>query len=222
GWYFRSRELMDFNGTNQYFSEASSLLGNEPIDLFIFAKSNDTASNQTLISLGRNGGAGLFRTTLHGNVGGDPVRAFKQDNSGGAAQADSSAGYSAGVWAKTWGSFISNTSRAAGINGGNKGTNATSVADPTPDFISIGVTRVNSLSLYFNGSLAHGYVFDVNLTDEQFAALSLGISALCIIPIAKIRAWYTLMMNGQNSMANGYPDLVATNSPTQGDMPAVF
>lgn len=213
---------MDFNGTNQYFSEASTLLTNEPIDMFIFAKSNDAAAVQTLISLGNNGASGLYRLALQGNLGGDPVRVLKQSDAGAAGAADSSAGYSTGVWAKAWASFISNTSRAAGIDGGNKGTDATNVADPTPDFISIGATRVNAISAYANASLAHGYVFDVNLTDDQFAALSLGISALCNIPIANIRGWYPLIMDGRNSVANGYPDLVATNSPTQGDMPPVF
>jgi len=117
-------------------------------------------------------------------------------------------------------SFISDTSRSSFIDGGSKGTNTTNITDPTPDFISIGAQRRSTVANYFDGSIAEAYILDANMTDAQHALAGKGISPFWLIPGKNVRAWYPLQGHNNNRVRNGYPDLTATNSPTNGTHPA--
>lgn len=211
----------EFNGSNQYLSASSTLLTDEPIDMLCYFNSDDVANPKTLISLGDNGASGFYRLIARGNVGGDPVGAHKRNDAGSAeGTASSSSGYTSGAWFSAWASFITNTSRAVGINGGSKGTDTTNVGDPTPDFMTVAALRINAVSQYFDGKIAEVYVLDANMSDDQHAMAGMGISPFWFMPVANIRAWYPLLGNDNNNMANGYPDLTPTNSPTQVEHPA--
>jgi len=214
---------IDFNGSTQYLSANSSLLANEPIDLFIHGNCDTLTVPGVAISLGNDGATtGYFTLLFAGNLAGDPITIEKQNDAGSQfARAASSSGYSAATWHTAWTSAISDTSRAAGIDGGSKGTNTTSVTDPTPDKISIGARVTSSVDTYFDGRLAEAYVLNTNMSDEQHAARGKGYSPLWDVPIKNVRAWYPLLRVNdlQNRMANGYPDLSATNSPTTSEHP---
>lgn len=208
---------IDFNGSSQYLSASSTLLTDEPIDMVAHVNSDSLTDSQMILSLA-NGAAtfGFFALMIRGDVGGDPARAQKISDGGTAGNADSSSGYSTGQWMIPSASHISNTSRSVYLDGGSKGTNTTSVADPTPDYISVGVRRSSGLNNYFDGKIAEAYVLDANMSDEQHAARGKGYSALWDVPVKNVRGWYPLLRTTdlQNRMAGGYPDLTATGSPT--------
>lgn len=210
----------EFNGSNQYLSASSTLLTDEPIDMLCYFWSDNITATVNLVSLGNNGASGYYRLAPRGAAGGDPLSSTKANDAGTGANADATLAYSANAWQSAWASFISNTSRAAGINGGNKGTDTTSITDPTPDFVTLAALRINAVSQHLDGRLAETYILDANLTDAQFTAFGLGISPFWFMPVANIRAWYPLLGNDNNNMANGYPDLTPTNSPTQVEHPA--
>ncbi len=210
-----------FNGSSQYLSASSTLLSNEPIDFVVFCNSDTITVLQTAIALGNNGISGQIGIYFRGDVGGDPVQAVKQDDAAAATGlASTSTGYTATTWYNVSSSMISNTSRAMFINGASKGTNATSVNDPTPDYISIGALRRSSASDYFDGSIAEAYVLDTNMTDAQHTLAGKGISPFWLVPGKNVRAWYPLQGHNNNRVRNGYPDLTATGSPTNGTHPA--
>jgi hypothetical protein len=204
-----------FNGTTQYLSAASSLLTNEPIGMFCFAKSNDAATQQVQIGLGNNGASGLYISDLAGSVGGDPVRAIKQNDGGTTGASATTAGYSTGVWLASGHSFRSDTSRDSYKDGANKGSDTTNVSDPTPDFISIGCTLRSTAQAFHNGDIANAFIFNYAPTDAEHALLGKGIHPIDVgIPIANIKAWYPLIADDNNRMAGGYPNLTPTGSPT--------
>ena len=202
--------------TSDYLSVASTLLGDEPIDMLAYGRSTSAANNQKAIVLGDGGGpSGFWGLAWRGDVASDPIRAEKNNDGGsGLVSAASSAGYSTNVWHVGWASFISNTSRAAGIDGGNKGTNTTSRTNPTPNFMSIGILKHSGAAAPFEGDLAECYLLDYNLSDEQHAARGKGYSALWDVPVKNVRGWYPLLRDDNNRMAGGYPDLTPTGSPT--------
>jgi hypothetical protein len=208
-----------FNGSSQYLSASSNVLTDEPIDMLVWGNSTDAANVQGAVNLGNNGASGFMELAWQGNVASDPIRANKQNDAGGNGVAASSSGYSTDTWHAGWASFISNTSRAAGIDGGSKGTNATSLTDPTPDFVTIGARRTSAIAAYFAGQEAEAYILDTNLSDDQHASWGAGFSPLWFLPITNVRAWYPLHAHDNNNMSGGYPDLTATNSPTQGVHP---
>lgn len=208
---------IDFNGSSQYLSASSTLLTNEPIDMVIYAYPDSVASIMVPQNIGNSGATnGYYTQTLRGDYGGDPAAASKTNDAGAGNEADSSSAMSVSTWSVMGGSWISNTSRASYLNGGSKGTNTTSVTDPTPDYISIGVLRTSALNYYWNGRLAEAYVLDANMSDAQHEARGKGYSALWDVPVKNVRSWYPLLRTTdlQNRMAGGYPDLTATGSPT--------
>ncbi len=211
-----------FNGSSQYLSASSTLLTNEPIDIITYTNVDAITTAYCLASLGNSGAAsGYFALYFRGDVASDPVEANKQADGGGSGgQARTSASSAAGTWFVSASSFVSNTSRNAFYNGGSKGTNTTNVADPTPDYVTLGVYRTNTLANYLDGNLAEAYILDVNMTDAQHALAGKGISPFWLIPGKNVRAWYPLQGHNNNRVRNGYPDLTATGSPTNGTHPA--
>jgi hypothetical protein len=210
------------NGSSQYLTAASTLLNNEPIDMLVWGNSTNDASAQTGISLGDNGTSGVFDVVWRGNSVGDPIRATKTNDAGTTSNAESSSGYSVNTWSAAWAGFISNTSRVAGINGGSKVSDTTSITDPTPDFVTVGARRRSAVTQYFSGQLAEAYVLDINISDAQFASFGSGFSPAYFVPLVNIRGWFPLLGSGRNRVANGYPDLTEMGSPTYSAHPPKY
>lgn len=201
-----------FNGSSQYLSASSTLLTNEPIDFVLSVNSDSVTVGQVALSLGNNGASGFIIVSLEGTVGGDPIRILKQSDAAANGFA-SSAAYSASTWYNLGATLISDTSRAIYLNG-TKTADTTNVADPTPDFITIGALRRSSVSAYMDGSIAETYILDANMSDANHAVVALGYSPIWSYPIGNVRGWYPLQNDNNNRMAGGYPDLTATGSPT--------
>lgn len=212
-----------FNGSSQYLSVLSTLLSNEPIGMFAWANSNSIANSQDVISLGDGSlASGAYVLRFAGATAGDPIQAIKNDDAGtGAVIASSATGYSASTWTAGGANFGSDTSRDAYINGGGKGSNTTSRADPTPNYITIGALRRSTVVGYFDGSIAEAFIFDAIPTDAQHALLAKGVHPIeAAIVLSNIRGWYPLMGDDNNRMAGGYPNLSPTASPTFGSHPS--
>lgn len=211
------------NGSSQYLDASSTLLSNEPIGISAWFNPNNVTTNYVIAALGDNGTAGNYNISTPGGVAGDPVRAVKNNDAGtGAVIADTSTGFSASTWQHGAAVFRSDTSRDAYLNGGSKGSNATSRTDPTPNFITIGALHLSSGFIQpFGGSLAEVYFMDYAPTDAENALLGKGVHPFdAAIPLANVRAWYPIMGEYNNRMAGGYPNLTATGSPTLGSHPA--
>lgn len=208
-----------FNGSSQYLSASSTLLSAEPIDFVLYANSDSTTAAQVPLSLGNNGASGFYLISMEGATAGDPVRAAKQSDAGTSGLATSAGSYSANTWYVIGNTYISDTSRAVYLNG-TKTANTTNVSDPSPDYVTIGALRRNALASYFDGSIAESYILDANMSDANHARAALGISPFWLIPGKNVRAWYPLLGHNNNRVRNGYPNLTATGSPTNGTHPA--
>jgi hypothetical protein len=189
--------------------------------MVIFGNADVITASNFALAIGNNGTYGGYSVEFRGDVASDPFEARKQaDGALTAGPARTSAGFSATTWYVLSGSFISDTSRAAFINGANKGTDTANLADPSPDYISIGALVRSTVTDYFDGSLAEAYVLDVNMSDALHASAGKGVSPFWLVPGKNIRAWYPLQGNNSNRVRNGYPALTATGSPTNGTHPA--
>lgn len=214
---------IDFDGSTAYLSASSTLLTNEPIDVVIYGNADIDTSNIFLFSLGNNGASGFYGVNWAGNVASDLLRATKHDDAGTAGVSVTSAGFTTGTWINSAASFISDTSRASFKDGGSKGTNTTSISDPTPDFIGIGVLLRSTAAGFFDGKLAECYVMDTNVSDANRAIIdAYGISPIWLIPFANIRAWYPMLnvSDLQNRVRNGYPNLAVTGTPSSAIHPS--
>lgn len=158
-----------FNGTDQYYIRTPAILNAEPISMSGWFKVSDTVNQYTMASIAdaNSASTSYFRVTASGATSGDPVRAWKRNSS----QAASSAGYTTGVWhhfVAVWAEGV----RTIYLDGGNSGTNTTTVAAPTSiDNFTIGCLMRSSAEELFNGILADIALFNVALTSTDAADL---------------------------------------------------
>lgn len=169
----------NFNGISEYITIGSAILTASPMTFSCWFYTNVTDSYQRIISLevvGVETGWALFI-----GKGKTPYVNFASNISGVGSIANSRIFYSTGVWQHACGINESTTSRAAFLNGANKGTNTDS-SNPT----GVNQTRIGAaayqIKTYFNGKLAEAAVWNAILSDIEVQALGNRISPIRIRP----------------------------------------
>ena len=134
-------------------------------------------------------------------------------NTSGIAQAEATAFYSINTWHHFCGIFASDTDRRAFLDGGNKGTDTTSVSVSGLDTTRLGALAFFSIDLiYFSGRICEAAVWNAALTDDEVAILGDGFSPLFVRPQA-IAAYWPLIRDEDQDRVGGF-DLTAFNTPT--------
>jgi hypothetical protein len=183
----------------------------------------DAANNQTPIGIfDKSKVASGWFLSLEGSVGGDPVRAIAATPTYQYGQADTSSGFSTSTWHHVAGVFTSSTSRAAYLDGGNKGTNSTSIV-PTGPFDETcfsgyweGGVQYNSI----DGYIAECAIWNAALTDAEVAALAAGYSPLLIRP-ANLVFYVPLIRDADEDIVGGL-SLTANGTPTVEAHPRIY
>lgn len=132
------------------------------------------------------------------------------------ADAESSANYTSigtGKWLHGAAVFASTTSRAAYLNGGNKGTNATSATPAGINRTTIGA-RPDGSSVA-DAKIAWPCIWNVALTDDEIASLAKGIHPLRIRPASIV--FFAPLIGGSPE-----PELISRNEPALTGTPAFF
>lgn len=159
---------VDFDGS-RYMDFGAGLATATPLSMALW--DYPTAANTTPLDIGASGSANNHFRLASSSASG--IQATSVNNAGSAAVAQTGAGaiQSLNAWSHIVGTFASSTSRAAYLNGGNKGTSALS---NTPTAGSINLTRVggrtNATSL-FTGRIAEVAVWNVAIADADVASL---------------------------------------------------
>lgn len=111
----------------------------------------------------------------------------------GTGNATTSTTISADTWFHACGVYTSATSRAAFLNGGGKGTDATNRTPSGIDRTSVGMGDGSSASTPFapagTGYLAEVGIWDAALTDAEVAVLATGVSPLAVRPQSLVGYW---------------------------------
>lgn len=124
----------------------------------------------------------------NGGVGGDPLQAITYTASSSIASTTS--GYSADTWHHGCAVFASATSRAAYLDGGNKGTNATNHLPSGVNRSFVGTRILSGTRAFFlNGMVAEAGIWDIALSDAEVAALATGLSPLLVRPESLVAYW---------------------------------
>ncbi len=201
-----------------------------PISMACWFYSDNITIHQTLIGAyyydGVTSGYEHHRLLIRGAEGGDPVAAGTQTVAAGYTDAITSTGYSANTWHHAAGVWASPTSRAAYIDGGSKGTDATSKTPAgTPDSLIIGLiegSNGSGQSQYMSGRIAEVAIWDVALTDAEVAILALGYSPLLIRPQSLVAYWPLIgRTSPEIDIVGGY-DMALNNGPTTVAHPRVL
>jgi hypothetical protein len=205
--------------SSQYLIHSAAVLTAEPLTMACWFKSNDVTGNYSLMSLGTNGALERWVLTAAGGVGGDPIRATSVNAGGGANLAcDTTAGYTAGAWHHATGVFTSSTSRAAYLNGGNKGTDATSVAMTGVVDRTLVAARINTtIGAFLDGAVAEAGIWSAALTDSEVASLAKGFSPLLVRPASLVAYWPLIGRTDPEISLKGGLNLTLSGGPTNAD-----
>lgn len=174
------------DASSQTLTASQTTMTAVPLTLACWANPDDLKIAMTAMSVYAAATNNWFRLLMAGTIGGDPVQAQTR-NLGTVVQAQSSAGWSGSSgWAHIAGVFSAVDSRVAYYNGGNSGTESTSVTPAGIDTIAIGIIRPGTFTSYWSGQLAECAVWTAALDASEIAALAKGWKPDAIRPSALV------------------------------------
>jgi hypothetical protein len=193
-----------FNGTSEYLSAASAVVAGTPCSMAAWFKPVNLTNDRTVMGVSASGSSSSRRMLCYQNK----VQAYEADGTA-VGTALSAINATAAVWNHGAVVFASASSRAAYLNGANKGTDTTTTAISGIDSTTIGCINYNaSASEFFGGDVAEAAIWNVALSDVDVAVLAAGISPLLVRPDALVAYWPLLsgyspeidLMVGRRSM----------------------
>lgn len=194
--------------TSNYLSASDAAATAPPLTMAAWGLvTGAVGTNMTIMTLTTaTGGSGqdLHALQLDGSTSGR-VRATSNDT-GGAASAVATAAPSANTWFHAAGVWSATNSRAAFLNGGNKGTNTTSKTVPSSNRTAIGVNGIATPGQAFSstGLLAEAAIWNAALTDAEIAVLATGVSPLAVRPGSLVAYWPLIGKNSpENNLRSG-------------------
>ena len=211
--------------TSNYFANSAAPVTAVPLTMVCWFNPANVTADMNLVSIIDTNGFNYFSLSAYGAATSDRIAA---DTGNGTTFpfAQSSAAYTANSWHHAAGVWTSATSRAAFLNGANKGTNSTSCTPGGLNHVNIAAYQGASSGVLgpLNGSVAEAAIWNVALSDAEIARLAEGVSPLEIRPESIVAYWsldgldspepdwkpvsgtrYPLTMTGTMAFANHAP-----------------
>lgn len=209
----------EFNGSNQYLEIGSAPVTAAPLTLAAWAYFDTLGSGREVMCL-NDASATVQTFRLVYSHGALAMAAIAQDGSTG--QANSSTTPSTGTWHHCCAVFSSTTSRTAYLDGGNSGSNATSISPSGIDRSNIAAFRngTDPVVLHLDGRVAEAAIWSAALSAAEVASLGDGFAPPLIRPDALVAYW-PLIRDGDKDRIGGF-DLTAVNTPTVGSHPPII
>lgn len=176
--------------SSQQLFNATTPVSGVPLTMACWFRTT-TGAWKSLIELvnSAGGSTGEFQlglTATGTTIGANRVVAEVNGGTGGTSAVSSISHSQANVWEHAAAVFISATSRAAYLNGGNKGTATLSATPSGLNELFVGNDIFND---YMDGAIADAAIWAAALDDYEIAALALGVSPLLIRPSALVAYW---------------------------------
>ena len=207
------------DGNSEYLSRSDTLGISAYPFTFACWFNSDAALNQTLMSFGSIAQARHQELRLRDPADSDVIMLTY---TGGNAFAATSNQWSTNTWHHACGIVAGDADRSVFLDGGGKGTDATSQTfSGVYDRTAIGVRISNNVfAQYMSGNIAEAAVWDVALTDTEVAILAAGYSPLFVRP-QNLVAYWPLVRDNDNDIVGGY-SLTPTNTPSISAHPRVI
>lgn len=207
---------IDYDSATPDYLSIGSALASMPMT-FACWFNQDSAANQTLISMSDSTAASHYFDLLALSTG---VIRFRANAGGAAVNANTSTTYTAGQWGHACGVATSATDRAVFLNGGGKGTNATSRSPTTNTTAFAALITSGGASQPFNGLMCDVAIWNVALSDADVAALYASgplmvrpASLVTYLPM--IRGRTIALVGGQTYTVSGNPQPGTSHAPVK-------
>ena len=210
-------------------SSASIIAGSAPVTaapltLACWFKADDLTNNHTLVGLFKlNPGSGSesFFLSASGATAGDPLQALTATSGDIYVSASSSIGYSSGVWQHACGVYPAANSRIIYLDGGNSGSEGSSVTPSGIDRTYMGAFHYIGGTIYSNCSVAEVGIWNIALSADDAASLAKGFSPLMVRP-ASLVAYYPLVGRYSPEIELKAGNNGTVSAATQADHPRVI
>lgn len=219
-----------FDGsTGNHLNVETPIVTAPPFSMFAWYYSTSASGNQTLISIGGQNAAFTeargFALTIGFSAGSGEnavVAETRQHNT--RPKAKTSVAPTANVWQNGCGVWAGIADRRAFLNGGSKGTNATSQAVTAADLkrTAVGLTRELGNFSGMVGQIAHPAIWNVALTDDEVAMLAAGISPLRVRPQSLVMYLPFLGRNGPEIDISSARTLAVTGATASSNEPPLI
>ena len=159
-----------------------------PFSVSMWMNIDTAGSNHVLFFIGNQSQVDeYFALRAAGNVAGDPIRVV--DRNGSATSADTTTGFTAGVWCHVACTFVGTAERHVWLDGGSKGTGTTSKSGHTASINIYGCGRWldSSPATVSDGQCADLAIWDSELSDADVAALAAGLHPYAVQPESLVR-----------------------------------
>lgn len=206
-----------FDGTDDFIGGASSPETGLPLTIAAWLYPTTTVINWSAATLSTASDGSAAWLGLAGSTG--QIRAGIRTGGGAFGIAISSASATANTWNHACAVFTSNTSRAAFLDGANKGTNTTNRALSTLDRTTIGARGTSTGETeFFPGLIAEVGIWEIALADEDVARLALGFSPRLIRPQSLV--FYAPLIRDIQDIRGGLT--LTTTGTTVADHPRIY
>lgn len=205
-------------------SYAGAVVAGMPMTVSAWYYPNTLTSGQThaLASLSDNAGNEYVYLHVMEDGGSFKVGAGQRMVSGGThANAFSTASPSVGTWNHAAAVFGSTTSRAAYLDGANKGTNATNVgaAGSAYTVSGVGAFKFSGSTHHADGRIGEVAWWNVVLTDDEIEDLAAGVRPALIRPESLVAYWRIKGNDSPEPDEVGSADLTLVGPPLQAPDP---
>lgn len=182
----RVRAAYDFNGSSDYFREASAVVASLPFSMACWFRA-DGALNQYLMGVYQSNTDNHYCALIAGGeFSGDPVVAAKRGG-GAPVNASSAAAYVPGTWHHACGVFVSATVHHVYLDGVQSTAPTTSATPASLDRTAIGRLDRPTAGGYMDGLIAEPAWWSIALTAAEVGALAKGISPIKVRPQSIVR-----------------------------------
>ena len=156
--------------------------GNPPFSMAAWIYPTNVAADQTILAIADNASDNNYHSIyLKGSTAGDPVSARSQAAAGG-AEAVTGTGVTINTWHHVLGVFAASNDRRVYIDGGSKGTNATTRSPAGLDTICVGGIYDLTPSDFYSGGIEWGAIWNTALSDADAVELFRGASPKRVRP----------------------------------------
>ena len=160
---------------------SGALVTSVPLTIVCLFQADDVTAFRPVAGIRQTGAANEgWLLSLHGNLGGDPIRASSFEG-GVQSGATSTSGFTASTWYTAIGVFSANDARAVYLNGGSKGTDGNSSTPSTSvDATYIGANdNAGGISAIFDGKI--GAIGFAEATHSDAEVLAISNAALALV-----------------------------------------
>ena len=197
----------------QYLNVASTPVSDYPLTMACLVNCDDISSDLIVMSVGDKDVSNHYHALMTNESGGTTYIASRAIAGGTPGTANSTSGISADTWHHACVVHTNSTSRAAFLDGGNKGTDATDRTPANLDATQISGRLDDAGAQPFSGAVAEAAIWNVALTDfEVWLQAKLRLSPLWIRPQNLV--FYSALLNNEDYDIVGRRKLTAYNSPT--------